>query len=168
MPAPRVSAAHLAGLHDAGGYLLLLDPDKRPLVPPHDTWGLDNPDFKAADLAAAQKHAAAGGLVGIIPASVGVVLVDVDAKREYYPSDDAFSAEILRRRDSVIAALGPPLSKFPSRSKGGHLLYRAPDGDVSNAAWAAGDVRGSQRLRGHLVRAKVGVRPCMPRGGLTP
>ena len=83
-------------------------------------------------------------LVGVIPASVGLVVVDVDT--DGMPTYTA--AEMTRRRESVEQALGEPLATCPTPSGGGHMHYRAQDGEVRNRKWLHGDVRGS---RGYVI-----------------
>ena len=112
----------LRQLHEYGAHLALMTPDKRPV---HRGW-LDEP----APLAAVLNHAAAGGLVGIVPGSIGMVAVDVDR------GDSA----------AVVDVLGEPLATVASRRKGGaHLYYRAAAGEVRNGEWTAGESGGEIR-----------------------
>ena len=91
----------------------------------------------AADLTGA-------ALVGVIPASVGLVAVDVDT--DGMPTYTA--AEMARRRQGVEQAIGEPLATCKTPSGGGHMFYRSPDEEVRNRKWLNGDVRGS---RGYVI-----------------
>ena len=91
----------------------------------------------AADLTGA-------ALVGVIPASIGLVAVDVDT--DGMPTYTA--AEMGRRREGVEQAIGEPLATCGTPSGGGHMFYRSPDGEVRNRKWLHGDVRGS---RGYVI-----------------
>ena len=82
------------------------------------------------DLAAVLAWAGKGGLVGVVPSSLGAVVVDVD--------DDAPAPPV-----------GQCVLQTATRRAGGrHFWYRAPDGEVRNRKWLHGDVRGS---RGFVV-----------------
>ena len=112
----------LRDLHERGAHLALMTPDKRPV---HRGW-LDEP----APFDAVLAHAGLGGLVGIVPGSIGMFAVDVD------------------RGDpgAVVAVLGEPLARVASRRKGGaHLYYRAEPGEVGNREWTAGEAGGEIR-----------------------
>ena len=60
----------LCALHARGAHLSLRKPNKAPL---HRGWK-DNP----AELDEVLEHHARGGLIGLIPESIGLVVVDVD------------------------------------------------------------------------------------------
>ena len=60
----------LETLRDRGAHYVLAAPDKRPL---RSGWQKTPPDFEAV-----WQHFAKGGLVGVIPASLGAVVIDVD------------------------------------------------------------------------------------------
>ena len=94
--------------------------------------------FPAAD------DLAGAALVGVIPASVGLVAVDVDTDgmTSYSPE------EMTRRREGVERAIGEPIATCGSPSGGGHMFYRSPDGEIRNQKWRHGDVRGS---RGYVI-----------------
>ena len=112
----------LATLAAAGAHFVLCGADKRPKA---KAWQA-NP----AGLEAALGHE---GPVGVIPASLGCVVVDVDQ------GGDAAA-------DAVIAQLGLPLAKVPSRRDGGwHIWYRSCEADeIGNRAWEGGDIRGAR------------------------
>ena len=118
----------LEALHSRGAHFLLAAVDKRPMA---QGW-----QKTSADLAAVVAHAQAGGLVGVIPASLGCFVVDVD---------EGGTAGV----EALQEALGAPLTAIATRREGGyHVWYRAPDGAVGNQRWrlngAAGDIRGSK------------------------
>ena len=117
----------LAALHVRGAHFVLAGTDKRPLA---REWQKTPPDF-----AAVRAHAEVGGLVGVIPASVGCFVVDVD-------DGGAHGVEALQD------TLGVPITVTETRREGGyHAWYRAPDDKVGNRQWrlngACGDIRGS-------------------------
>ncbi len=66
---PRRLAA-LEALLDRGAHYVLAAPGKRPL---QSGWQKTPPAFEAV-----RYHIAKGGLVGVIPASLGAVVIDVD------------------------------------------------------------------------------------------
>ena len=114
------SDAH-AALHAAGGHFVLCNAAKRALF---EKW--EQPPRPA--LAAVLAH---NGRLGLIPASIGAVVVDVDL-----PGPEALAA--------VVDALGEPPLHHPSGKPGrSHLWYRAPAGEVRNAEWQFGQTRGS-------------------------
>ena len=113
----------LEALRDRGAHFVLHGPDKRPIA---KAWQKNRPEFEAV-----VRHSKAGGLIGVIPASVGCAVVDVDE------GDSA----------AVREALGAPLVTVPT-PRGHHLWYRAPGGALGNRTWklpnAHGDIRGSK------------------------
>ena len=112
----------LATLAEAGAHLVLCGADKRPKA---KAW------HKApASLDAALRHK---GLVGVVPASLGCVVVDVDEG-----GDEA--------RQAVISQLGRPVAEVPTRRDGGwHIWYRSRDAhEIGNRAWRHGDIRGAK------------------------
>ena len=121
----------LGALHTRGAHFVLCRGDKRPLSA---GWQKKRPGFEAV-----KRHAEAGGLVGVIPASLGCVVVDVD-------EGGAAGVEALR------GVLGEPIVTVGTRGGGFHLWYPAPAGEIGNRKWglpnAAGDIRGS---RGFVV-----------------
>ena len=121
----------LGALHRRGAHFVLADVDKRPVSA---GWQKKRPGLEAV-----KGHAAAGGLVGVVPASLGCVVVDVD-------EGGAAGVEALR------GVLGDPVATVGTRGGGFHLWYPAPAGEIGNCKWglpgAAGDVRGS---RGFVV-----------------
>ena len=122
----------LEALHERGAHFVLCRGDKRPLAV---AWQQKRPDF-----AAVEEHAEAGGLVGVIPASLGCFVVDVDEGGD-------------RGLASVIGALdAEPIVTVGTQGGGFHLWYPAPAGEIGNRKWglpgAAGDIRGS---RGFVV-----------------
>ena len=121
----------LEALRERDAHFVLCRVDKRPLS---REWQKKQPGFEAV-----KRHAAAGGLVGLVPASLGCVVVDVD-------EGGAAGVEALR------GVLGEPIVAIRTRSGGFHLWYPAPAGEIGNRKWglpnAAGDIRGS---RGFVV-----------------
>ena len=74
------------------------------------------------------------GLVGVFPASLGCVVVDVD-QREGRHVDTMAAA--------VTAQLGPPLAEVKTLGKGGwHIWYRSPEAaSIGTWNWRNGEVR---------------------------
>ena len=114
-------------IHAAGGHFLLAGDNK---VPFNKAW-----QTTPADLPAVLAHAGRGGLIGVVPGSLGAVVVDLD------PEGAA----------DTTPPLGAPVLQHATRRKGTHFWYRAPDGEVRNRKWArtaggqhVGDVRGSR------------------------
>ena len=126
-PAESPDADAYRALHAAGAHFLLCTGDKRPIV---KEW-----QNHPADLPAVLAHARGTGLIGVLPSSIGAVVVDLDPEG--------------------AADTTPPLAgvvvQHATRRKGTHFWYRAPDGEVRNRKWArtaggqhVGDVRGSR------------------------
>ena len=120
----------LEALHERGAHFVLCRGDKRPVSV---AWQETRPG-----LSAVEEHAARGGLVGVIPGSLGCVVVDVD-------EGGAAGVEALR------GVLGDPIATTQTRSGGYHAWYRAEGGgEVGNRKWAldaplfGGDIRGSK------------------------
>ena len=112
----------LTALAEEGAHFVLCGADKRPKA---KAW------HKApASLDAALRHK---GLVGVVPASLGCVVVDVDEG-----GDEA--------RQAVISQLGRPVAEVPTRRDGGwHLWFKCRDAkEIGNRAWQGGDIRGAK------------------------
>ena len=114
-------------IHAAGGHFLLAGDNK---VPFNKAW-----QTTPADLPAVLAHAGRGGLVGVVPGSLGAVVVDLDPEGA----------------GDTTPPLGAPVLQHATRRKGTHFWYRAPDAEVRNRKWArtdggqhVGDVRGSR------------------------
>ena len=114
-------------IHAAGGHFLLCNDHKRPFV---KEW-----QKRPAGIDDVLRHAGRGGLVGVVPGSLGAVVVDLDPEGA----------------DDTTPPLGAPVLQHATRRKGTHFWYRAPDGEVRNRKWArtaggqhVGDVRGSR------------------------
>ena len=117
----------IAELDERGAHFVLCRYDKRAIA---KEWQKSAPDLRCVEA-----HVADGGLVGVIPASLGCVVIDVD---------DGGADGVER----VISVLGKPIAVLPTRRADGfHVWYRAPCGTVRNRKWglkgAVGDVRGS-------------------------
>ena len=112
----------LAALAERGAHFVLCGADKRPRA---RGW----PE-KAPALEAVLRHE---GPVGVVPASLGCVVIDVDEGGE-------------QACEGVMKALGRPLAQVPTRREGGrHLWYRSRDAkDIGNRTWRDGDIRGAK------------------------
>ena len=115
----------LGALHTRGAHFVLCRGDKRPLAV---GWQKKRPGF-----AVVEEHAEAGGLVGVIPASLGCVVVDVD-------EGGAAGVEALR------GVLGEPVATVGTRSGGFHLWYPAPAGEIGNRKWGLSNAAGDMEL----------------------
>ena len=121
--------AALRVLSDHGAHFVLTAPDKRPLML---GWQKTAPAFASVEC-----HIADGGLVGVIPASIGAVVIDVDGGGT-------------QGVDAVTEALKPcvPIAISATRRVGGaHIWYRSSPNRTGNRTWqlgtAMGDIRGS-------------------------
>ena len=126
LPSPRPDGnTALDRLSARGAHFVLADADKKPIGA---AW-----QKKPRPLAAVLKHVAKQLPVGVMPASLDTVVIDVDEGGE-----PAVAA--------VIEELGPPLTWTASKRPGGfHIWYRSASA-VRNRKWAlgngGGDVRG--------------------------
>ena len=112
----------LEALAEAGAHFVLCGADKRPRT---KAWQ-ENP----APLAKVLRHK---GPVGVVPASLGCVVIDVDKGGE-------------AAADNVVKLLGQARARIPTRRSGGqHLWYQCRDAEeVGNRAWRHGDIRGAK------------------------
>lgn len=121
------TANTLTLLYDAGAHMLVCETHKGPRA---EQWFGNR-----LDLNGALSHHGGGGLLGLVPASLGMVVVDVD-RGEWSAAED------------VMLRLGRPLVVVPSRRDGGlHLWYRA-SGPARNGQWLASDGKGGGDIRG--------------------
>ena len=114
-----------------GAHIVLAGNGKKPCWPPRG--GLSGKEVYAAEHKRAgqlvsagtgwMKHPATveairahGGLFGIVPATVGLLCIDVDDK---HPA----GVEVIR--EAVVESLGAPAFEFRTRSDGFHLYYKA-------------------------------------------
>ena len=110
------AARHLQHL---GAHFVLLSAKADGKRPAWEGWPERRPPLRLVE-----EHAAAG-LVGIIPASVRAVVVDVDAGP----------------RETVTAATGEPWAVLGTR-RGVHLWYDPPAAPVSRSTWSMGSTSG--------------------------
>ena len=112
----------LTALAKEGAHFVLCGADKRPKV---KAW-----QKAPASLDAALQHK---GLVGVVPASLGCVVVDVDEGGE-------------AAANAVISKLGQPLAKVPTQREGGwHIWYKCRKAEeIGNRTWQYGDIRGAK------------------------
>ena len=110
-----------------GAHFVLCNPKK---IAMEKGWNENSPN-----LAAVIAHARGGGLVGVIPWSLGCVVIDVD--------DGAENAV-----EAIKNLLGAPLSWTKSQSEGGYHLWYRSDAGTGNSKWkcdaGGGDVRGGK------------------------
>ncbi len=122
----------LQALRDSGAHFVIATADKQPIS---RKWQKTRPDFSKVE-----RHVKGGGLVGVIPASLGCFVVDIDQGGE-------------NGLEAVRGVLGKPVAVIATQRPGSfHAWYRAAAGDIGNRKWslgdAGGDIRGS---RGFVV-----------------
>ena len=101
-----------AALHARGAHFVLVRANKRAIK---KGWQTTRPDF-----AHVERHARGNGLIGVVPASLGCFVVDVD---------EGGKAGV----ETVCTALGDPVTVIATRRPGGfHAWYRAPEREVGN------------------------------------
>ena len=93
-------------------------------------------DTEWPDFSDVERHAKGGALVGVIPASLGCFVVDIDEGGEN-------GVAVVR------GVLGDPVTVIASKKPGGfHAWYRTAADKIGNCKWkldgAAGDIRGSR------------------------
>ena len=102
----------LEKLRARGAHFVLVGPDKRPLA---KGWQKTGPDFSNVE-----GHAEGGGLVGVIPASLGCFVVDIDEGGENGVA-------------AVRGVLGEPVAVIATRRPSGfHVWYRAAAKEMGN------------------------------------
>ena len=112
-------------LAESGAHLVLYSKKKRPL---RKEWLT-----KPAEPAELERHVASGGIIGVIPGSLGLLVVDVDR------GTHGVSAE------EVIEQLGAPLLRCPSHTPGNEHLYYRNGGGKLPYKWIGGEILGSTR-----------------------
>ena len=128
LPRPDTRKAALTALAEEGAHFVLCGTKGGPKAARVKGW-----PNKPASLQEVLQHR---GLVGVVPASLGCVVVDVD-QREGGRVDD-MAAEVIER-------LGTPLAEVATKGKGGwHIWYKSRDAaKIANGpGWRNGDIRG--------------------------
>ena len=128
----------LRKLHGLGAWLVLYTdkpnkrkPDKRKAVPAAKGWKEKRPGWEAV-----ASHIDGGGGVGLIPASVGLIVVDVDTDHQWGAAQLA---------DYVRERIGAPICEVGTRSGGVHMYYRASEGaKIGNITWRVDGVGGGE------------------------
>ena len=130
----------LRALHDLGAQFLFCANK----IPVAKKWQNERPTAKDA----ISRFSLDAKGVGLVPASVGLVVVDVDASPAH-PRDKANDKthRTVARVAAVLNTLGPALTTAPSPSGGTHLFYKGTTHE-GNMKWAYGDIRGT---KGHVV-----------------
>ena len=133
-PGPTIEPEDLVTLHRLGAHFLRCSPDKTPIgrwrEAPH-----------SIDRVVA--HAARGGLVGLVPGSLGMFVVDVDA------GGDAGAAAVRR-----VLGVDPLVTTKTRRDGGWHLWFRKPDvrAEIGNSTWRTPEGSGEIRAdSGYVV-----------------
>ena len=126
----------LCKLHQAGAHLVLCRGDKRAVA---RAWQKTSAALEEVVAHASTKN----HLIGLIPASLGMCVIDVDGG-DY---------------NDVVQVLGPPLVAVPTQRSGGvHLYYRRPDGKVGNSKWSCGSASGEIRCdAGYVILWRAGM-----------
>ena len=125
-------------LHGRGAWLVSYTdkphkrkPNKRKAVPAAKGWNEKRPGWQAV-----ASHIDEGGRVGLIPASVGLIVVDVDTDHQWGAAQLA---------DYVRERIGAPICEVGTRSGGVHMYYRAPEGaEIGNITWRVDGVGGGE------------------------
>lgn len=136
---PIISPETLEYLYDEGAHFVFADSNKKPIA---KAWEQTRPTLKQT-----QTMYGRGYLIGLITASIGCLVIDID-KKSSVPTDVI--------RESVIESLGPPLCEISTQSGGIHLFYRTDAEGKGNQKWhhpndpktEAGDIR---HKRGFVV-----------------
>ena len=110
--------SHIQTLAEAGAHFVLCKSDKRPI----EKWKDKRPN--AARVREWKKDN--GNLIGVVPASVGLLVVDIDK-----------SVDSARE---IIVQSRAPLSEADTR-KGKHLFYPKTKSRTGNGEWEYGDIR---------------------------
>ena len=89
------------------------------------------------------------GYMAVIPASLGLVVVDVDYDKLHKPGDkpNTASNRLVETIRKVEAALGKALAKVQTQGGGFHLFYKGTH-EERNGKWLYGDIRGA---KGYVV-----------------
>ena len=141
--AAQVDADAIAALHEAGAHFTLATPGKRPSAPGITGW-----QSRIPTLAEVVDHRRQGKPLGIVPASLGLVALDIDKGADGVPA-----AAVARALTDAIQA--EPFCLVPSRAAGRwHAYFRVSDAaSIGNLYWKAerfsGEVRGN--TDGHIM-----------------
>ena len=131
---PSDRDASLRALAEGGAHFVVCRDDKRPV---HDEWNTLRPSIDEV------LHQGSLG-VGLVPASVGLVVVDVDSDKDQpgAKSNDLVKRNVTRQV-TVTKILGTALVTVPSKNGGHHLHYKGT-GLEGNKKWPYGDIRGAK------------------------
>ena len=136
-------AAAWATLHAAGAHFTLATPEKRPTEPGITGW-----QSRIPTLAEVVDHRRQGKPLGIVPASLGLVALDIDKGADGMPA-----AAVARALADAVHA--DPFCLVPSRTAGRwHAYFRVSDAaSIGNLYWRterlSGEVRGN--TGGHIM-----------------
>lgn len=133
--ARNVTEAALSKIYRSGGHITLCTPDKNPRGAGNVAKGWHLPENRPR-LDEVLSHAATGGLIGIIPASVGLIGIDID--RDVGDSLAAIEGEF-----------GPPVAMQRTPSGGAHMFYPKADCHVGSSQWGE-SVEDPGKQRGEL------------------
>lgn len=127
----------------AGAHLLTVRADKRPL---RNAWQAFPEPWEAV-----AAHLEAGGLVGLMPGSIGLLCMDADLPSGWKKllavgADLSALIEpyIAQSRARIIETLGQPLYEYRTRSGGAHLFFAMPGErfPYAKAKWRIGQFEG--------------------------
>ena len=173
-PPDPPDADALRALHTAGAHFVLCrahdEGAKKAKSALHRGW-----QTAAPLLDAVIEHRGRGGLVGMMPGSIGAVVIDLDPDGDTAPVAappatgngaivNGTDGRAVHLNAAAVAALtsapapplGAPVLQHATRRAGGvHFWYKAPPGVIGNRKWArtaggrhAGDIRGG---RGYVI-----------------
>ena len=139
----QVDADAIAALHAAGAHFTLATPGKRPSAP-----GLTGWQSRIPTLAEVIDHRRQGKPLGVVPASLGLVALDIDKGADGMPA-----ATVARLLTDAIQV--DPFCLVPSRRDGRwHAYFKVADAaSIGNLYWRtehlSGEVRGN--TDGHIM-----------------
>lgn len=123
-------------LYEAGAHFVLCNANKHPIGK-----GWNKPGNRPR-LNAVVPHIAGNGLIGIIPATVGLIAIDIDRDVEASVSE-------------ITESFGPPVAMQRTPSGGAHMFYPAAKGRGGNAVWGV-STEDPSKQRGELRQSYAG------------
>ena len=127
----------LRELHDLGAHFVLCR-NKKAIT---EGWQLSRPAIDTVLRRGTKDD------VAVMPASLGLVVVDLDVRKEPGDKPNERVHRSIERQNAVRSLLGAPLATVDSPGGGAHLHHKGT-GVEGNSVWAYGEVRGA---RGYVV-----------------
>ena len=117
---------HVEALAEAGAHFVLT----KGKVATQKAWQKHKPDALQAE----RWLAGDGQKLGLVPGSLGLIVIDIDKKSGALPADEVTAIE---------AKFGTALANVETPSGGRHLFYRSAEDHFGNKKWRSGDIRHS-------------------------